>query len=550
MPSVERFLGEEADLVGRTLAGFRIEKKIGSGAVGAVYLAEQVALSRPVAFKVLSGGRARSAEYLARFTREARAVARLVHPNAVQVYDVGQADGYHFIALEYVDGQSLSELLERRGRLPWRAALEIARQAASSLARAHELGIIHRDIKPENLMLSRRGEVKVTDFGLARLGGDPSITHHGTILGTPFYMSPEQAEGSEAGAAADIYSLGCTLYHMLAGNPPFEGLTALDVARKHVVEPPRPLSEAAGGVPESVSGLVLEMMRKRPAERPASGRELLERMSAARRAAEAAEAEVIGFLAGGGPPDSGAEAPPAAPPRPTPSVQPAPPAPPAPPAARPAAAAAEAARRAVIREVLGPEGRAYTRVPAESVVQLRSTELSAGARQQLAARVVNMSEGGLFLACDQPPPVGTIMEITFRPASGAEEIEALAAVRWVSDSPAGMGLEFVSLAEAERSRIRGLVEQAEAELVMEHLTRTELHRRLLKAYYCDTSARCVLTELAERAGTGVVMAREGLKPFVRHRLARLSDSRVEFRPPPGRALSERIREWVLENGLT
>jgi uncharacterized protein (TIGR02266 family) len=535
MPSVERFLGEEADLVGRMLAGYRIERKLGSGAVGAVYLAEQVALSRPVALKVLSGARARSSEYQARFVREARAVARLVHPNAVQVYDVGQADGYHYIALEFVDGQTLAELLERRGRLPWRAALEICRQAASSLARAHEMGIIHRDIKPENLMLSRRGEVKVTDFGLARLGGDPSITHHGTILGTPFYMSPEQAEGNEAGTAADIYSLGCTLYHILVGNPPFEGLTALDVARKHVVEPPRPPAELVAGLPAAISELVLDMMKKLPAERPASGRELLDLIVAVRRTAEAAEAEAVEFFA----------AAPAVAAQPAAPEAPAAPAPPP-----PGGAPAEAARRAVIREVLGPEGRAYTRVPAELVAQMRPAELPAGTRQQLAAKVVNLSEGGLFVACEKPLPVGTILDLTFRPSAEAAEVEALATVRWLSDSPQGMGLEFVRLAEAERTRIRTLVERAEAEMVMASLTRTELHRRLLKAYYCDTSARCGLAELAERAGTGLVMAREGLKPFVRHKLARLSESRVEFRPPQGQVLAERIKNWVLKHGLS
>jgi serine/threonine-protein kinase len=144
LPAVERWLGDEPDLAGRTLGGFRIEKRLGSGAVGTVYLAEQLALGRPVALKVLAGARAANSEYLARFVREARVVARLVHPNAVQVYDVGEADGYHYIALEYVEGQTVAELLERRGRLPWKAALEIVRQAAASLGRAHEMGIVHR----------------------------------------------------------------------------------------------------------------------------------------------------------------------------------------------------------------------------------------------------------------------------------------------------------------------------------------------------------------------------------------------------------------------
>ena len=519
LPSVERFLGEEQDLVGRTLAGYRIERKLGAGAVGAVYLAEQLALSRPVALKVLSGARAGSAEYLARFTREARAAARLVHPNAVQVYDVGQAEGYHYIALEYIEGQTLAEILERRGRLPWRAALEIARQAAASLARAHELGIIHRDIKPENLMLSSRGEVKVTDFGLARLGGDPSITHHGTILGTPFYMSPEQALGQAAGAAADLYSLGCTLYHMLAGIPPFEALTAVDVVHKHVTELPRPPAQLARGVPPAVSDLVVRLLQKRPEDRPGSADELIGLIAAVRQSVEAAEAEVLDFLAG-----SSAPAPASA------------------------AAAAEAARQAVIREVLGPEGRAYARVPAELVARARPADLPAGTRQELVARVVNLSEGGLFLACDQPAPVGTVLELTFRPAAGAAEVEALAAVRWVSEAPRGCGLEFVRLAEGERARIRALVERAEAELAMEGITRTELHRRLLGIYYSRMGGSTGLEELAGLAGTGAVMVREGLKPFVRHGLVRLVESLVEFQPPAGAVLAGRIRGWILDHG--
>ena len=514
MPEVGRSLTEEEDLVDRTLGGFRIASRLGRGAVGTVYLAEQVVLKRPVALKVLSGSRAANREYLARFTREAHAVARLVHPNAVQVYDVGEAEGYHYIALEYIDGESLSELLERRGRLPWRAALEITRQAASSLSRAHEMGIVHRDIKPENLMLSRRGEVKVADFGLARLSDDPTITHHGTILGTPFYMSPEQAGGKPAGPAADLYSLGCTLYHMLVGHPPFEALTALDVVHMHAAERPRPPREEIPELPGPVDSLVLALMAKDPGNRPSSAGRLVEIISEVRREAERAapEVEVAGTVKG-----------------------------------RRAAVGPGAA--AVIREILGPEGRTYKRVPVDMVASARPTNLPEGTRRKLAAKIMNVSQGGLFLACEEPLPAGSLLEFSFRPAEDAEMLEGLAVVRWVSEHPPGVGLEFVKLSEPERERITRMVAHSESKSIMQAITRTELHKRLLRTYYTNMGSGASLAEIAERSGTGTVMVREGLKPFVHHGLARLSESRVEFRPPPGEELSGRIKKWVLEHGL-
>jgi uncharacterized protein (TIGR02266 family) len=514
LPSVGDALLEDEDLVGRTMAGFRVISKLGKGAVGMVYLAEQLVLRRPVALKVLSRSRAANDEYLARFTREAHAAAKLVHPNAVQVYDIGEAEGYHYIALEYVDGEAVSDLLDRRGKLSWRAALEITRQAASSLARAHELGIVHRDIKPDNLMLSKRGEVKVADFGLARLGEDPGITHHGTILGTPFYMSPEQAEGKPAGPAADLYSLGCTLYHMLVGHPPFEAVTAMDVVCMHVTAPPVPPVSLDASIPRPISDLVLRLMAKHPANRPESSARLVEMITDVRSRAElpvpeAAQEEKLGvggreLLPGG----------------------------------------------AIIREMLGPEGRTYRRVPVDMVANARPAQLPEGARRKLAARVMNLSEGGLFMACDEPLPAGSLLQLSFRPAEGAEMLEGLAVVRWVSDSPPGMGLEFVQLSGEERGRIARMVADAAAASVMADVTRTELHERLLRIYYTEMGSRCSLTEVAKRVGTAVVMVREGLKPFVHHGLVRLTESRVEFRPPIEEETSARIRKWVLEHGLS
>ncbi|MHC4913880.1 MAG: protein kinase domain-containing protein, partial [Planctomycetota bacterium] len=384
----------------------------------------------------------------------------------------------------------------------------------SSLARAHELGIVHRDIKPDNLMLSKRGEVKVADFGLARLGEASSITHHGTILGTPFYMSPEQARGKPAGPAADLYSLGCTLYHMLAGHPPFEAVTAMDVVHMHVTASPVPPAELDGTVPVPVSDLVLRMMAKDAADRPESAGRVVEVVNEVRRRAgqPVSEEEVLekaGIGAGAG-----------------------------------------AQSGTIIREMLGPEGRTYRRVPVDMVANARPAELPEGARKKLAARVINLSEGGLFLTCDEPLPAGSLMQFAFRPAEGAEMLEGLAVVRWVAEAPPGMGLEFVELSGAEREKISRMVATAAAARVMIDVTRTELHERLLRIYYTEMDSRCSLTEVAGRAGTTVVMVREGLKPFVHHGLVRLTESGVEFRPPMEEETSARIKRWVLEHGLS
>jgi serine/threonine protein kinase len=509
LPPLSEALADDEDLVGRDLGGFRVTRRLGSGAVGVVYLAEQVVLRRPVALKVLSASRAANGEYMARFTREAHAVARLVHPNAVQIYDVGTAGGYHYIALEYVDGEPLSELIEKRGCLSWSAALEVTRQAALSLSRAHELGIVHRDIKPENLLVTRRGEIKVADFGLARLGDDPAITHHGTILGTPFYMSPEQADGREAGPAADLYSLGCTLYHMLVGHPPFEAVTALDIVHLHVTAVARAPHEIEPEVPVPVSRLALQLMAKSPAERPESARRLIEMISAVRRQVESG-------LAGPGPG----------------TLQ--------------GAADAESAN---IREILGPEGRTYRRVPVDMVATVRQARLPDKTRDRLVAKVLNLSRGGLFLCCDDPAPAGTLMELSFRQSEESDIVEGLAVVRWVSDQPRGMGLEFVRLKDQEVGRVNRLIAHSESRVAIQALTRTELHQRLLRVYYTDMRRRASLAEMAEQAGTSVVVLREGLKPFIHHGLVRLSESGLEFRPPVDTEVLRRIERWVLEHGL-
>src|SRR5215218_1111900 len=213
--------GEPADLTGRTLGGFQVVRKIGSGGMGQVYLARQLSLKRPVALKLLKADLLRNPTALRRFEAEAHAVARLNHPNIVQVYEFGEHDGLRYMALEYVEGRNLREYLARKGPPEPAVALSMMRQIVTALARAHDQGLVHRDIKPENILVTRRVEVKVTDFGLSRFftGDAPALnlTQSGVTLGTPLYMSPEQVQGRPVDNRSDIYSFGVTCYHLLSG---------------------------------------------------------------------------------------------------------------------------------------------------------------------------------------------------------------------------------------------------------------------------------------------------------------------------------------------
>lgn len=265
------------ELVGRTLGDYTVLRKIGSGGMAEVYLAEQRSLGRQVALKVLPATLAGDATYVERFLNEARAAAALVHANIVQIYEVGQADGVRFIAQEYVRGKNLAELVRREGALQPRLVLDVMRQVAAALGRAAELDIVHRDVKPENVMLSDSGEVKVADFGLARVTSADSktLTQVGVTMGTPLYMSPEQIEGRTVDARSDLYALGVTCYYLLAGAPPFEGETPLAIAMQHVNSPPRPLENVRDDVPSGLARIIHRLMAKKPVDRYGSAGELL-----------------------------------------------------------------------------------------------------------------------------------------------------------------------------------------------------------------------------------------------------------------------------------
>jgi serine/threonine protein kinase len=254
-------------LEGQTLGEFEILERLGQGGMGAVYKARQLSLKRLVALKTLQSAVADDEAYIARFQQEAIAAAALNHPNLVQVYSAGESGGLHWFSMEYVEGESARARLRREGRIDPREALTIAICVATALQYGwRKAALIHRDVKPDNIFLSRDGEVKLGDLGLAKSAAESKgLTSTGHSLGTPYYISPEQARDSKAvDFRADIYSLGCTLFHMIAGRPPFDGTSAAAIMLKHLTDPVPSLQVAWPQCPPSLSELVGKMMQKEP----------------------------------------------------------------------------------------------------------------------------------------------------------------------------------------------------------------------------------------------------------------------------------------------
>ena len=285
---------------GRQLGGYELRTLLGSGAMADVYLGLQTSLGRKVAVKVLrETGRGHSEAAIERFMQEARAAASLVHGNIVQIYEVGCVDNVHFIAEEYVAGPTLKQWLHERGTLSPPQAVSVLEQVAAALDRAWQQKIVHRDIKPENLLVTPAGEVKVADFGLARItlaGEGLDLTHEGTTLGTPLYMSPEQVEGHELDSRSDLYSLGATLYHLIAGRPPFDSGTPLSVALAHVRETPRPLQSLRPEFPTVLTDLIDRLLSKNPDERFANPASLLEALRETEEVAGGAGRSIMASL--------------------------------------------------------------------------------------------------------------------------------------------------------------------------------------------------------------------------------------------------------------
>ncbi len=287
-------MSQDTSMIGRTLKHYRIESLLGQGGMGVVYKALDVRLQRPVALKMLAPGLVSDPERRTRFLREAQSAAVLNHPAIAQVYDIDEADGGIFIAMEYVDGKTVTRLIAD-GELDLMGAVEIAHQIAGGLAKAHEANIIHRDIKSDNIMVTRDGHAKLLDFGLAKLfetgpdkTGAPGLparagrtmtqaqgqTIPGAVMGTISYMSPEQARGQELDPRSDIFSFGIVLYEMVTGELPFKGGSPLDTMHAIAYEEARPVTVIRRTLPPAVQGIVVRCLRKRPEDRYPDARSL------------------------------------------------------------------------------------------------------------------------------------------------------------------------------------------------------------------------------------------------------------------------------------
>ncbi len=265
-----------ADLVGQNLGPYRILEQIGLGGMATVYKAYHAAMDRYVAIKVLPQHLARDPNFRARFQREARAIARLEHLYILPVYDAGEDEGIPYLVMRYTDSGDLSDLIARQS-LTIARAVQLISQVAAGLAYAHRLGVIHRDVKPANVLLSRAGDVLLTDFGIAKIYEETlQLTSEGTMVGTPAYMAPEQVQGQPVDARTDIYALGVVLYQALTGECPFMADTPLALALMHIHNPLRPPRQLNPNIPESLERIMLRALAKSPADRFQTADEMAE----------------------------------------------------------------------------------------------------------------------------------------------------------------------------------------------------------------------------------------------------------------------------------
>ena len=283
---------------------YLLKRRIGQGGMANVYLGDDQTLGREVAIKVLSMRYAEDDQFVERFMREASSAARLNHPNIVQVYDRGEANHTYYIAMEYVEGETLKDIILRDGALPDADLFEYTRQALHALRFAHRNGVVHRDIKPHNMMIDTEGRLKIADFGIARAGADQGLTEGGSIVGTAQYLSPEQARGETVSASSDLYSIGIVMYEMATGKVPFEGDSPVNVALKHINEAvPRP-SDERRSIPAPLEAVIVRALQKDPQQRYQTADEMLDDLEKARRgvlpASTSAMTQVLGTGAAAG----------------------------------------------------------------------------------------------------------------------------------------------------------------------------------------------------------------------------------------------------------
>jgi phosphate/phosphite/phosphonate ABC transporter binding protein len=292
-----------SDLIGTKLGKYEIQAELGRGGMGAVYRGYDEMLDRSVAVKVLAPHLVWEKEFVERFVREARAAAKLKHPNIVTIHDVGQEGGWYYFVMEYLKGRTLTDLIQERGSMGVEETLRVLRPLADALDYAHHRGLVHRDVKPGNVIVDPAGTVTLTDFGIVRAAQETRLTATGTIVGTPEYMSPEQAKGLAVGAHSDQYSLSVVAYEMLSGQVPFEAESTLALLHKIAYDPPPPLHQARPDLPVGVENVLVKGLAKEPGDRYATVSAFVDAMEQASARVEVGEAvagpKVVAPSAGG-----------------------------------------------------------------------------------------------------------------------------------------------------------------------------------------------------------------------------------------------------------
>lgn len=483
------------DLADRVMGGCKLIKRIGKGAMGVVYLADQIDLKRKVAFKILDPKFSVDPTYIERFEMEARAAAQLNHPNIVRVFDFGSDGALYFIVTEYIDGGTVQGLIEEKGALPPEDAVEFAIQVAEGLTAANEANIVHRDIKPENLMLTKGGVLKIADFGLAQ-NMTPEVVSSdiGLIMGTPFYMSPEQAKGLAMDSRSDIYSLGVSLYCMVIGDVPFDADSVVGVLLKQIsAERPDPCA-VKPSLPSVLGSLIMRMMDRSPDNRPQSPSELLGELQVVRD-----------ILKPAAPPPSLAE----------------------------------------VSEVSEDQRQAFRQLPASRISRVIRVEASGDVLTRMITSI--QEDSGVYIDTDSPFPLNTVVEVRFTDPEKDEELSGLGLVRW--SEAKRMGITFVKVQPIPKGGRTGAM-RLSGPMAIAALTATPIHQRLLRLVYASAGQRTTTSKIASSLGVGVKMAEDPIRTFERaSMIKRHTDGSLELQWPKDEALQREIVVWVERNGL-
>lgn len=482
-------------LAGKTIGGCALEKEIGKGAMGVVYRAKQKCVGRDVAFKILDPKFSGNEEYVERFKTEAKAAAGLNHPNIVQVFDFGSENGLYYIVNEYVDGGTLQNLIKQKGVLQPEETIDYAIQAAKGLVAAAEAGIIHRDIKPDNLMLTKDGTVKIADFGLALTMKPEDVTagDDRKIMGTPFYMSPEQAKCLPMDARSDIYSLGVTMYCMVMGEVPFDADSVVGILLKQISSDRPDPCAINPSLPSLVGSMIMRMMDKDPANRPQSAQELLTELETAKQILQ-----------------------PAAPP---PSL-------------------------AEISEVPPDRRGDFKPLPANCISRLIRVEASADVLTRIITSISD--DSGVTIDMENPFPLNTVVEVRFTdPSKGEGELSGLGLVRW--NEAKQMGVTLVKIQAIPKG---GGAVRLSGPMAIAALTATPVHQRLLRLVYANAGQFMNLPKIASSLGVGAKMAADPIKTFERASLIKTHEGgKYELLWPKDEALQREIVVWIERHGL-